>query len=474
MGEVTDDVDEVVRAVVEGTGSAVVAAGDPESVALTIADAIDGDLIDEPRLLPETIDRLRVAVGDRTIALSALEVDVRLQDDPAEVHVVAEVTGLRRLVEDIIRAEELVNSTRSSLRERAATSSAMAVHPETVRAAAAEVTTARATTAGLEREVVELISRPAPTPHLIHEPPDGLVDGPRGAPPIGSGAGLDLDPGAWDADERWTLIRALGAFVASLLVGIVALVIVDSPAALLLPVLALGWVGVVVAQHRQSMAGRDEASSNLATVSALTDLAYGGVDPEGVDEDVVAANRRLEVARDRQRYAEDAWRRLVGNDADADALDEILATRDPQHEIGDGELARTPTVRAAQAHRRRLLAQWKLAWYALDRPVPRIDGAGPAIDGLAAEGIEAITVPIHGARSDERADGQRRFESLAAGRSIDELRTAAGVSPGPVVVLDERVEITAEALASQTSDLPDDVRVLVVQPDRSATGETTV
>jgi len=143
-------------------------------------------------------------------------------------------------------------------------------------------------------------------------------------------------------------------------------------------------------------------------------------------------------------------------------VESVLRARDAQYGVSEAVVVELPSYRAASAHRRRLHAQWKLAWWALDRPVPGLGDATAAIDALEAENIDQITVAT--ALSVLDPEEQERLDDLAAGRSEDELRAVAQQTYPVVVVVDDLGEIDAERLRTETAQLPDDARFVVVSP----------
>ena len=442
MADGAGDQAEVVRDIVARPGSCVVTSSDPDDLAFALADELDGELIEAAELGEALARRLQV-LDARTDALAALEAHARLHADAAgHRHVVSDLATLRRLVERIDQANRFVEESRARLRERTSAGRDLAVHPESIRKAAAEVIEARAAQQAAETEIAELKAA---------TPPADDAEAPAAAE-------------ARDPGQRQAVVRAAIVVVVGLLAGVLATVALGSPVPLLLPLLAGGGGALILWRHREDVAGRDVAADNLAAVSALTDRAYGGVEL-AEPEAVVEARRRLTALEERLRYAESSWVSLVGPDVDVTDLDAVLAGRDAQWHVGDVELSRTPTLRAAEAYARRLRAQWRLAWWALDRPVPATDHAVAAVEELDRDGIDVITVPTWLARSPERAAAEAEFQRLAAGRAIEELRAAAAAAPAPLVVLDEEGEVREADLAARTALLPPDARVVVIGPE---------
>lgn len=445
--------DEGVAAVLASHGSGIVTAKDPAALAETLAARLDAELLDSLDDLEAAIARRFAVLADRLSAHTALELHARL-DDADEAHVVTTIAGLRRLVERIADADALVTNTIETVRARADAATGLAVHPDSIRAAAAEVVEARATVVQAEAALAEAVAVLRPTPAEAEADDTDAASS-------GAGGATDRRRGTLD---RTVLVRLIAVVAVSVVVGVLVLVAAGSPAGLVLPVVALGWAGVESVRRRDDAADEELASANLAAVAALTDQAYGGAPVADDDASPALDGLRSELATalERLRYAESSWRSLVGPDADVDDLESILQARDPQHGTSVQAVERTASVVAVAGHRRRLHAQWKLAWWALDRPVPPLTDADSSIAALESAGVEAVTVPTHAARTAER--DRTRYEELAAGRSADELEADATAPVTSVVVVDLEGAVSPDDLESRTGQLPDEVRVLVVGP----------
>ncbi len=188
----------------------------------------------------------------------------------------------------------------------------------------------------------------------------------------------DADPHAHHHADRVALRFALVILVAAQLAGIAVFVVGGDVLALVAPAVALAWVGIVVRWHRRPHA----ASAQPDDVPVPGEPAAVEAPPTPV----VRAGDRTDVP-------------------DLEGLD----------------LSASPAVRAATAHLRREQAAWKVAWWALGRPVP---------DHASWEDAVAITSPT---------------------------RTT-------LVVLDEDGALDRRAYATTTAELPAAVRLLVVAP----------
>lgn len=446
-------------------GSTIVHVDDVTDVALELADRLDGELVEGDQAFLEAVRRRHLGLGERVSAHAALELRVRDESAPPEHHVVNDLGGLRSLVRRIEAADHLVAGARSDASDRAGAASGLAVHPTSIRDAAAEVWSARAKVAECQAETDRLVAETDTTTQ-----PETPASGLRATDAAGGSDPADEEPrtfAGWRLTDRDEIRWAAVVVVAAVAIGVLVLVLTGSPLALAVPGVAMCWAVVLVVRQRDDAYDEEMASRNLAAVSRLTDQAYGGAglaaaeDPE--PPTLLAARRALAEAEDRLAYAESSWRSLVGPDADVDDVESVVQARDAQYGVSDEVVAQLPTLRAAAAHRRRLRAQWKLAWWALDRPVPADAEALERIDALRDEGITEISVPAFTAGA--LTDHERvLLDQLAQGRSDDELRAAAASSFAPVVVVDADGVISSERLRAETAQLPSDVRFVVVAP----------
>ena len=438
MGPPTGD--DLVAAIVAGEGSTLVRSPQPDELALALVDALGAELVEGADGLSEAIGSRLAAVEERTRALAALELHARLRADDGERHAAA-VDGMRRLIERVEQADELAEASRAALRERVGLGTALAVPPETIRRAAADLDGARAEEARAARavaivevEAAELVQRTPPS-----------------------------DDTARGDEVRQASRRPVAVLLVAAVLALAATVVTGSPIPLVLIAAAGVWAVTEWARSRDDAADRHVASDNLAAVSALADRAYGGA-ALAEPEELLDARRRLATAQDRLRDAERVWRALVGPGVDTDAVDDVVADADPRLELDDAELSQTATVRAAEAHRRRVYAEWELAWRALDRPIPAPEDAEDALERLAQEGNEEVTLEEWASPSGAENPDRARYEELAGGRTVDDLRAVAAAAPAPLVVLDEAGEIGDADLAARTAALPPDARVVVVAP----------
>ncbi len=452
----SDQVEEVLA----GSGHVVVRADDPESVAEQTAERLGAELVFSLDELEAAISERLAAVARRAAAVDALDLHERAHDlrslDCVEV---ADIATLRRLAARIEAARHLVTDTRADMRDRVSEATGLAVHPDTIRAAAAEVETARAAAEALRAEL-EAAEAEWRSGLGSFGPDDDLAALDQfGAPDA------DDDDEPDDESDRSTksMVGAGLMFLGAVLVAVAAQTAGIGPAAFALPALAGVFGLFTVLRPRGNDDDSEMASENLASMSAMTDLAYGGSIEPSPPPAVHDLQLRVDGALDRVRYAENAWRGLVGPGVEVEGVDDVLRARDPRSKVTDEALDTTPAVRTAQRHVRRLQAQWKVSWWTLDRPVPPVDRAGERIDELVSEGIEEIVALTHQGRR-EQQEMLARFDELRASREVDELRVDADAALTSVVALDLEGSLTSDDLADRASSLGGDVRVVVVAP----------
>lgn len=443
--------------VADAHGSSILRVLDVDAAARELAGHLDAELVEGADGLEEAVARRTRELADRVSAHTALALSARERDAVRpEPRVLTDIVGLRALIARIDAADELVESSREDAQARAGAASGLAVHPSSIRAAADDVVDARTQLAECQRALDTMTERPADDDA---SPADDAPTDPAGA-----------RPDRLRVTDRAEIARASLVTVAAAAVGVLVLVLTGSPLALVFPGVAVCWVVVLVVRQRDDAYDEEIASRNLANMSSLTDRAYGGAGL-GPDDDtdyaaLDAARRAVNEATDRLAYAESSWRSLVGPDADVDDVESVVQARDAQFGLGEAVVAEVPSVRAAQAHVRRLRAQWKLAFWAIDRPPPPLeplDVARDAVDELEAAGTTEITVELHVAGGLSPAERERLAE-LSGGRDEDALRSAAERSFPPVVVVDGEGSIDDERFRSAVDRLPDDVRVVVVAP----------
>jgi len=322
------------------------------------------------------------------------DLDAVLAHPPTPVSI-DRISALEALAARVRRVRETVDRTRQRVRAdaeaRLASGTALAVHPETVRARADAVVRAREAVVEAERALARLqVERAAPSPvAATHQRPERRRGG-RGA-----------------AALRVRRNRAVGSVVASfgLALLLLALDVLPLWAALLVPlaasVVALRLLGGGSGEGEEADGEDDGApSSLLAEVDAFTGARP--LDPAG-------ERRRLEaqrtLAEEELRLAERAWHDLAGPDADVADLDAVLRRFDPQLDALEQVVAESVSVRAVASAAEQLGEAWRAAWAELGLPAPDPDGAalstalqaltaGPTVvlgGTLAARAAEVVT-----------------------------------------------------------------------------------
>ncbi len=464
--------------IADGSGSTMLLVDDVTTVALELTDELESDLVEGDAAFRETIAERRRDLAARVSAHAALELVARADGKgAAEPHLVTDIAAMRSLLDRIDAATQLVEASRDDVRNRAGMASGLAVHPTAIRDAAADVVDARAGVAAAQAELDRLAAASDAASAALRDGEEhtkiaGTERSDEGESPTDPPPSTGQHDG-WRSFIDWELIdreetRRAGAVVGiSVVVGILAIVLTGSPVALVGPGVAVCWAVVLVVRQRDDAYDEEIASRNLANVSRLTDRAYGGAglppEEEAQPSELMSATRTLSDASDRLAFAEASWRALVGLNADVDDVESVVRARDAQYGVSDAVVAELPSVRAATAHRRRLRAQWKLAWWALDRPVPWGPDAARSLEALEGRGITEVTVESYVAGG-LTADEQERLDDLAAGRAEDELQTIAGRVFPLVVVADSDGSIGEERFREETALLPDDVRFVLVAP----------
>lgn len=470
--------EELIAGIANGSGSTVLRVDDVVTVAIELSDELEADLVEGEDEFRECVAERRRRLAERVSAHAALELLARAEGaGQPELHVVTTVATMRSLLARIDAATRLVEASRDDARARAGAASGLAVHPTAIRDAAADVIDARAGVAAAQADVERLATAPDGAGAAVrdggeHSEIAGAEHGDQGDDPTDpppstgerSGWRSFIDREAIDREETRQAAAVVGI---SVVVGIVAIVVTGSAVALVGPGFAVCWAVVLVVRQRDDAYDEEIASRNLANVSRMADRAYGGAGLPAVEEaqpsELMSATRALSDASDRLAFAEASWRALVGLNADVDDVESVVRARDAQYGVNEAVVAELPSVRAAAAHGRRLRAQWKLAWWALDRPVPWGKAANRALDALEGRGITEVSVPSHvvGGLS---ADEQQRLVELADGRSRDDLRAIASRVFPLVIVADTDGSIDDGRFREETALLPDDVRFVLVAP----------
>lgn len=413
--------EQAVAAALAAAGSALVRVPDVDEVALRLLDELDAELVSGAEQLPSAVAARRAASADPA-------------DDPVLLEGPAD---LRRLAHRLDTARELLDRSAAAVRTRAQVAGGLTARTDAVQRAADDLRRARDESASAERAL-----------HAAIETATGQEPGAAaGDPATAAPSAMAIEQGTarrnrwpwWSASDRRARLRAVGVLGVAVAAGVAVSVVAGGLVGLLPLVVALGWL---VLQARRGHDGGDGgdvlAAENLAAVVAVTERAYGGGggDSQGPGEspEVLEARRRRVEADRRRARAEDDWVSLVG--PDAEDVDAVLGDREVPT-VPDDVVAATPTMAAARAHLRRLEARWKVVWWVLDRPVPVPGDLGEALGILEGQDVAQVRM-------------------LGPCRRDPETR--------PAVVVDEAAHVDPAELATMTSALPADVRIIVVAP----------
>ena len=309
---------------------------------LAVGARVDEVTATDPEAAAEAIalDQGAELVADETEAAAA--VTARRAAAALDVRGIAE---LRRLADALDRTERIRARTErgvhDGLAQRVARTSGLALHPSSIRDAAAAVVDAEAALA-------------YPTEPIEADPGAGAAG--RGRAPRVLAVGVALAVIAWCAA---LLLALAGAAV---------------PVAL-----AVGAGGSLLALGA-TRRRRRPPSAALARAPVASREANGA--------------RALERTRaeERLRSAQRHWERLVGPRADPHDLDAVLRLHDPQLDFGAADET-SPTIRAVSAVERRAAARWRVAWARLGYDdAPARDRVEDELDRLRAGAARPVVV----------------------------------------------------------------------------------
>ena len=148
--------DDLIDTIATSTGSTAVHVDDVTEVALELAERLDGQLIEGVEEFAALAEERRRALAERAAAHTALELLARSAESPAEPVVVNDLAGLRSLMKRLDEADRLIDAAGEDARRRAGSASGLAVHPTSIRDAAADVFDARATVLERQQELHRL------------------------------------------------------------------------------------------------------------------------------------------------------------------------------------------------------------------------------------------------------------------------------------------------------------------------------
>lgn len=293
------------------------------------------------------------------------------------------------LARRVARAERIVSRTRERAvaevgHQLASVGAGLAVHPTTIRDRAAAVAAARAEVQAAEGALAE------------HEAALAVAEERAEAEAAEAQAGAEAAERAAAARSatrrvvglRVRRARSVGAIIAAFGLGLVLLALQAAPlwAALIPALVACLWAIWYLKPREDDDEDDDEdravASSFLAAVSASTDEVFGA---RRAVREAEAQAALLSARRDRSveqlRVAERAWHDLAGDDTDIDALEEVVARYDPQHEDARLLVSETVGVRTTEVVLHHFQQRWHAFWRELGLdPPPAASGEAAVLD----------------------------------------------------------------------------------------------
>lgn len=433
-------------------GVRVVVDPDPAIAGARLADELRGDLIFD-------IDTARDAFAARA---HAARVDPVVLDDDELNQLLRQADQIDALDDGPQSGLDLDDATLAELRELAATlattgrirtrteleftdnlnrrlsaSSGMAVHPESIKQAAAAVVDAEAEVDAIDATIAGLGDRP--------EPEQIVLDAPTTVPEMFDDEGL----------ERQRRSRAFALGVGTIFAG-AALAMLSIGVAVIIPiavfVAGLAIAGLVMAR---SYSGRKDRGA--AEASALLLAATGNAERSTeaaardrlAEEEWLARRAQLDAdherAFERVRSARRHWDTLAGPDADPHDLDSVLRMHDPQFVITDAATRTSPTVRTVNAVHRKAMARWKIAWAALGYD-----------EAPAVEDFESQLIRLGGRSGSQAQLVESRLKAAEAWEN------AGAIIDRPMILVEPEVWIDEAELESLLATLPAGVEVVVV------------
>lgn len=377
------------------------------------------------------------------------------------LRILTDIDGLRALAKKLERAERIMSSTEANMTEvigQRVSGGGLAVHPDSIRAAASDLLSVRGEVAALEGELERARAQVRELgPAAADVAADELPDDDEGLP----GAVKRRIVGAVLASIGISIV--LGGLLA-VVGGVIAVIV------LVIPILTIWWSMDLIREARAETASKEAVSQNLARTLARTEEVFGagagadvdsggGALPTSPSGRVRLLEGRLELARERERSAAAGWGQLAGRDADPTHVDAILRERDPQFYTALEMVGETPQARAAASHRRRVQARWRVLWAALDREPPPPSKAVDAVRELEAGGTLTVSVAT---RRGEPADVELARACLDEIGREDDAR--------PLIVLDTG-DVVADDLVDQLEVLAGRTSVVVLTGDPAASDD---
>jgi hypothetical protein len=414
-------------------GVHVVTDPDPAAAAQRMADDDDVEVVAD-RAHAETAFAARagagrtavVVIGDRERA--ELEAAAAAPRRPA---VTSETLAeIRQLADELRRIERIRQRTEDrfteTLNERLADGSGLALHPDTLRAAATAVVDVEAEVEQIEAELDEL-----------SDPVD--------ASPTASAA---VEP----ARTRRRSHGRTGARIAAVGLAVVAIgiaigtVAVGRPPAIAAVVAVVGLIVAIVLWVGRRSHHDDDVAARLDDLTNAPPPRRTPVEQQNRMITLARLETTLERAQERQRSAQRHWESLAGQDANAHDIDAVLRMRDPQYVVGTAAARASPTMRTVNAVHRRALARWQLAWAGV--------GFDDAPNLAETEGV------LRGLTAGPATDPGTAQAKLAA---ADAWAAAGATIDRTLVLVEPSKWLPAADLAALMGTLPAGAEVIVVQ-----------
>jgi len=421
-------------------GVRVVRDADPEAHARRLEDELGAEIVrdgehaqraftaraEAGRTQPVVLDEAeRAELGTRAAANNENDDD---NDDSNAGTPVDEATivELQQLAGELAMTERIRSDTEAgmteSLNRRLSATSAVAIHPSSIRQAAAAVTDTEAEIDRCDEEIAALGERPT-------------ADLPRN-----DNASATEQPSHRDLR---TVPLAIGV---ALLFAVAAIVLFVAGVFVLVPIAVLA-IGVVVAVV---LIGRSRGASPPSEAPEPSNAAI-------TEDEWIARRAQIDAARqgatERLRSARRHWESLVGADADPHQVDDVLRVRDPQLELVGAASKQSPTVRTVNAVHRRIRARWRVAWAAVGYDDP------PELDDVATE-LERLRGSAGAAAHAARGRLRAADAWTEAGAAIDR----------PIVLVEPSGWLPAETLETMVHSLPAGAEVIVVEREDPARG----
>ena len=425
---------------------------DPAVAAARLADDLKGDLLYDTETAREAFAARAEAGRVEPVVLDDEELDRLLRQadeieaaasgpaaksdiDPAALSELRELAAALGTTERIRTRTELEFT--EVLNRRLSASSGMAVHPESIKQAAAALTEAEAEVNRIGVSIAELGERPKP--ELVQ------LDAPDTVPRMFDDESL----------ERQRRSRAFALGVVFIAFGVAATLVSLSvtlviPIAVVVAGLLIGGLFMLRSRSHGEEHGTAEASALLVAATGNAErTSEAAARGRLAEEEWLARRSQLETIMERSvervRSTRRHWETLTGPDADPYDLEAVLRVHDPQLAISDAATRTSPTVRTVNAVHRKAMARWKIAWAALGHETP------PTLDDF-----EAQLARLGGSNPDAQLVEERLKAAEAweiAGATIDR----------PLILVEPETWLPEAELEAMLATLPAGAEVIIVR-----------